>query len=178
MKDGGFDFGGSGRRQPRSFEVPPWEQEAFDKLQQEQPEQTEPPQEEAEATPVDLAALIPEVTPAVTGEEPGTQEPEPVADSETRDEVDHARMTEMLAKLAAEEPSVGKGFWKVAVASSLLLAVIGVTMVVWGTVATAKTRAAGGAGVAGGLLLTAVGAAFAGIAVFVAVKTLRDRGVL
>ena len=175
--DGGFDFKPKQRREPREFEVPPWERDAFEKRDAERQEATR--QDRAEQ---DLNAILPEVGavqgPQVSATTTATPQESPVADDEVAARVDERQVAAMLANLAIEDKPAGTGFWKVAIASAIVLAGTGLMLLVWGLAATVKSRQTGGLGAAGGMTLTAVGGAFIAIAAYLVIKTLRDRGVL
>jgi len=93
--------------------------------------------------------------------------------------LDERRVTEMLADLAAEEPKVDAHAWKVALGSAIVSAAIGGVLIVWATAAMAAAGKSGSAtGRLGGLILLVFGAGFVFGALWLALRTLRQRGVL
>jgi preprotein translocase subunit Sss1 len=176
VKDGGFDFGPKERRERRGFEVPPWEQDAFERMREDAEPEALAEAGVTEPTP-NLDAVVPQVVAEPVAQEVVEEAAMPAAPASVQ-KVDEARVTEMLAVLAVEDKPAAQGFWKIAIAAALVLMGIGIMLLVWGMAAAIKSRQTGGLGSAGGMTLTVVGAAFVGIAVYLVVKTLRDRGVL
>lgn len=182
MSDEGFDFKVPPRREAKSFEPPPWEQDAFQELQRrktlEQPrqeqavERTESVDPEALPQPGETDA---EARTEMVAEERGVGGS---GDSEPRDTLDDRQVIEMLAKLAEQEPKLHEKTWKPAMASAMVVGAIGTVMTVWGVAAMVRIRGAGLLGVAGGMVLLGFGGGFIALATWIAVRTLRQRGVL
>jgi hypothetical protein len=84
----------------------------------------------------------------------------------------------MLARLAEQEPKLHEKTWKPAMVSAMVVGAIGTVMTVWGVAAMVRIRGAGLLGVAGGLVLLGFGGGFIALATWIAVRTLRQRGVL
>ena len=100
------------------------------------------------------------------------------ADAAGKRELDERKVTEMLAELSAEEPSSYDGLWKAAIASAILLGAIGAVLIVWSMAAIVGARRSGAVGLTGGLILLFFGAGFVTGALWLTVRTLRQRGVL
>jgi len=160
----------AGRRDARSFEPPPWEQAQFEelaKLKTAEPEVAVP-----DVPDVPGAS---DATDAVEAEGPVVQPP-PV-DREVP-AVDEAAMLEMMSKLAADEPPVVQSIWQLAIVASTVLGSIGLMMVVFGAVGLARTARTGLTAVLGGSTLISFGIGMIALAVWMAVRTLKQRGVL
>jgi hypothetical protein len=84
----------------------------------------------------------------------------------------------MLASLSAEEPTSYEGLWRAAIVASILLGAIGAVLIVWSMAALVGARRSGAIGVTGGLILLLFGAGFVTGALWLTVRTLRQRGVL
>lgn len=175
MSDPGFDFKAAERRAAKRFEPPPWEREAFEELQRKRAEvEPKPPEptnqtvvtEEQEGSPVEQAVSVTE-GPA-----------EEVAVAVEKNELDERQVIEMMALLAEEEPKLQEQTWKLALASALFVSALGSVMIVWGFAALVRARGTGVIGVAGALVLAVFGILFVSIAAWMAVRTLRQRGVL
>jgi hypothetical protein len=180
VSDSGFDFRTPPRREVKRFEPPPWERDAFDELERKKTEEqseakeAEPQQESSPGTRDELNTPEPtaERDEAVEGTEAPVQPPEEAA------ELDEKQVLEMMADLAAEEPRIHEMTWKPALFSALVVGAFGVVMVVWGIAAMVKTRGAGLVGVAGAIVLLGFGFGFVVLALWITVRTLRQRGVL
>lgn len=177
MSDG-FDFTRPERREPKGFEPPPWEQEAFDELNRRR--------EESPADAVEAGASA--SSEAVAGDEGDLNEasaaPEPATDVSGAEPVAPSRgvndgeVVVMLAGLAAQEPSAQKSIHAVAFSTSAVMATFGLVLVVWGIVALIRSGQSGRVGVIGGSLFFFFGMAAVTFAVWLTVRTLRQRGVL
>ena len=192
MADPGSEFRPRARREARQFEPPPWERAEFDRLARERAEDeaaqaavaavaeaaqaaSTPDMELAQAAPADapvlaVAAEPAEVTEAqvVTADEPAAKPAGP----------DPAKVTELMAGLAAEEPSAHGAYWKASVAAGTIVVVLGVMFVTWGVVALVRSRGSGVAGVFGGSVLVMFGGGFVVGGLYVVLKNLRQQGVL
>ena len=166
MDEAGFDFRPGEKREAKRFEPPPWEKDQFEELarQRAEDERTAPPQE--------LPAVAPQaiVTPEGATPEAATGPPAST--------VDDARVTEMLAELAAEEPPATRAYWKTSVAVGAGIVAFGAVFVIWGMAALVATRRIGTVGMFGGSVLLLFGAGFVVGGLYVVVKNLRQRGVL
>ncbi|MDZ4168397.1 MAG: hypothetical protein U1E26_01910 [Coriobacteriia bacterium] len=173
MDDQGFDFRKeSDRREPKRFEPPPWERDAFEELQLRRA--VEPDQAPEAAG----AAGAPEAAEVVVVVEPTASSPEPEAPA-TRSGPSDAEVTELLAGLAAQEPDVAAPAVQVTIGASIVLLPIGVMMLFWGMAALAKAASAqAGAGVArtGAAVLIVFGAGFVGSAFWLIYRLLKQRG--
>lgn len=185
MNDQGFDFHPPHqRREPKRFEPPPWEADAFQELQRKLGE--EQAEEEIasaiESLEADGAEAPVPANPAVdaareaqtVGAGWAAKPDEPVGEGGVDDRV----VLEMLAGLAAEEPPATRGVWKVAIASALLLGALGLVLVIWGVAAVVGSKTTGVVGSFGGTVLLVFGAGFVAAALWLVVRTLRQRGVL
>lgn len=176
MGDDGFDFHRPQRRESKRFEPPPWEQEAFEELQKKRAENSAEPSVEQPvpaSEPVEVVQRE-EVAMPIPVPPPVTKAPE----TEPAKVVPDAKVLEMLALLAEEEPRETGALWKVAIAAALMLFCLGVVMVIWGMAAIVGSRSSGATGVTGGSILLMFGAGFIGAAAWLVVRTLRQRGVL
>ncbi|TLM92773.1 MAG: hypothetical protein FDZ75_05790 [Actinobacteria bacterium] len=180
MSDG-FDFSRPAeRREPKKFEPPPWEAEAFERRARELEQAAEELQAEVGAPSVQAAeepaAQEPQAAePAVTTERPA--QPEPEAKPEAG-KLDERRVIAMLAELREEEPSDTKIVTNVSYAVALVLGAFGLVLVVWAMAAFVAARRTGALGTTGGTILLGFGGLFVGTAIWLAVRTLRQRGVL
>jgi len=174
----------AGRRDPRSFEPPPWERAQFEELAKlktaEHEAETEDSSEEAEVVQVGGGTTVVDVTnravvevihpPAASGDTAGAEQASPV--------LDEAAMLEMMARLSEEEPPVVREIWRLAVVASTVLGSIGLMMIVFGAVGLTRTARAGLTGVLGGAILIVFGLGMIALAVWMVVRTLKQRGVL
>jgi len=175
----------AGRRDPKSFEPPPWEMAQFEELAR------------AKEVEAQRAAVTTEATigipaePQVRTDEPVEQEvaatpiapveqaaTEKVTGQAASKAVSDAALMEMMAGLAAEEPPATKGFWQLGAIAAVVLAAIGSMMLVFGITGLAKTADAGLVGKLGGTILVGFGIGMIAIAIWVIVRTLKQRGVL
>ncbi|MDO9108288.1 MAG: hypothetical protein Q7U89_04765 [Coriobacteriia bacterium] len=92
--------------------------------------------------------------------------------------IDEAAMAEMLAKLAAEETHTNQGLWQAGVVASVGVGSIGLIVLIFGFVGFARTAKAGPVGVAGGAILVVFGLGMIALAIWLVVRTLKQRGVL
>lgn len=154
----GFEFTPPPRREARTFEPPPWEREAFEELRRKR-------EAELAAAAESESELVPE-----RGEVNG-QEGE-------KSEVSEGQVVAMLAQLAAQEPDANRPITTVAFVMASICGVFGLVLLVWGGVALASARQSGRVGMIGGSLFIFVGIAAILFALWLSVKTLRQRGVL
>ena len=186
MSDQDFNFRPPERREAKQFEPPPWEQDAFEGLAQNRGEGHEA--EAAAEAPKPLGAIVPEVVPEAELASEPEPEPEaaptagqgPDAKAEEPPAVSEAQMLEMMAALRAEEPRATESYSKLSLWLSALTGALGVVMLFWAMamLVSASARGTGRVGVLGGLIVGIFGALFIGLAMWVGVRALRDRGVL
>lgn len=178
MSDGGFDFRAPEKREKRAFEIPPWEQEAFEKLRATQEEQSETdgaPQ--GSGQPEDEQVEQKDTLPSPGGVD-WIEEVTDTTGETPKGAVDEAMVNAMLATLAAEGKRESSGVWKATMVSGFILAGTGLMLFVWGVAALFSTNRTGKVGLTGGIALIAVGVTFLITAGYLLMKTLRDRGVL
>jgi hypothetical protein len=84
----------------------------------------------------------------------------------------------MLLGLKNEEPPFGTQIWKFSLAAGAVLVLVGAVIVVWGGVALAASSRTGPLGSLGGGILVVFGLGFLGVGGWIAVRTLRQQGVL
>jgi len=173
----------AGRRDPRSFEPPPWERAQFEELAKLKTPEQEPETEEASpvtVTEVGSATTVVDLTHKKVVETAPTSVGVGSATGTTAlpSAIDEAAMLEMMAKLADEEPPVAQEIWRLAVVASTVLGSIGLMMIVFGAVGLTKTARAGLTGVLGGAILIVFGIGMIALAVWMVVRTLKQRGVL
>ncbi len=168
------------RRAPKAFEPPPWEREQFDELaktkQAEEavtgtaPEPVDAPAEEA-FEPAAAESGQRTTAPAASGDAVDRE-------AESSAKVDDAALVEMMATLAAEEPPAAQGLWQLGVIVAVGIGALGLMMLVIGAVGLSKTADSGPIGVLGGTILVGFGIGMIAIAVWMTVRTLKQRGVL
>lgn len=190
MSDKDFDLHRpTTRREVKRFEPPPWEREAFEELQRRKAEQEQAEQEQAEMSSAEEAiAQAPQQVGSepqtaqgnATEVEPRTSEPSstPGHAAEQKPQVPEHVVIEMMAELSAQEPSIQPAVHTVSLISALTVAAIGTVMMLWGIAALVGSRTTGAIGAFGGTVLLLFGAAAIAGAVWLAVRTLRQRGVL
>ncbi|MBC7265476.1 MAG: hypothetical protein H5T75_00630 [Coriobacteriia bacterium] len=129
------------RREPRKFEPPPWEREAFEELRRrKEQEQAERELEEA----LERARLAAELPAA---EQAGAPEARPVAEQAAPQgegrpaQIDERQVERMLIQLSLEEPRATQQVSTVATAVAAGMAAAGLGFVVWSAVLFARTRA-------------------------------------
>ena len=98
--------------------------------------------------------------------------------SATETEVDEAQLALMLAGLRTEEPAVVESFWRVAVSAAAVVTAVGALLTIWGVYALVSMKSSGPTGVFAGLVLLLFGLGFIAVGVWLAFRTLRQRGVL
>ncbi|MDP2233763.1 MAG: hypothetical protein Q8K89_09015 [Actinomycetota bacterium] len=166
-----------GKRAPRAFEPPPWERQQFDELaaakqvKAESAQETPAEKEPADETPADAGA-------GAAKDEGASPKPEGMPKDKLVTKLDEVELTEMLAQLAAEEPHTNQGLWQAGVVASVGLGSIGLMVLIFGLVGLARTAKAGPVGVAGGAILVVFGLGMIALAIWLVVRTLKQRGVL
>lgn len=193
MSDKEFDLRPTERRERKQFEPPPWEKDQFEEMERQRAEQ---------APPVDLDAVLPQVTPAqalaadavavpdvrqaATPSAEAPAKPAPAAGAVAAGEgasvsakplLDERRVSAMLVELAAQEPDLSKVVMAPALVLSFISVAIGAVLLLWGMVMLVR----GGAntlGVVGGAGVGIFGAMFIGAGIWLVARTLRRRGVL
>jgi hypothetical protein len=179
------------RRAPKSFEPPPWEQAQFDELERRKAEELARSEKAAaEARQAEAAAALPDdgsaedvITVAAVVRAPSAEEKAVPRAASGDDRLADAGVSErqveaMLLGLRTEEPPVGRGLWKFALASAAFIVVVGLVLAIWGAVALVAARKTGATGALGGVVLITFGIGFVGVGVWVAFRTLREQGVL
>ena len=175
------------RRTSRQFEVPPWERDKFEELQQRRAaEQAARAAEAVEEVQAEAPEAVPGETPASPEERPAAPgedwadsaqgafgEARQGAASVAGGGVDDRVADAMLAELAAEEESGAKSVKVVNIASGAVLAVIGCVLIIWGVAAFVAARRAGAVGVFGGIVLLMFGIGFVAGGVWIGTKNLR-----
>lgn len=173
------------RKQPRSFEPPPWERAQFEELARERAErQAESELDEALAdltapkTEPPLAEVTPEAVPAPTPRhEVPADAGRPVGSEKDGGELDEKAVAAMFVQLRMEEPEHDQSLWRVGLVFSAVAGLLGSILMVWGIAALIRTGTTA-AGMIGGSILIAFGGLFVGIGVWMAVRSLKERGVL
>jgi hypothetical protein len=192
VDDQGFDFRQPAHtREPKRFEPPPWEREAFADLERKREQEAAAAQAptEPEGAPAEPSPPVPDDTEAAQSAGPGAHAGGQPADGGNGDApagvgdagaepLDERVVIEMMAGLAAEEPSAKTSFFAVGVGSAIVLVAIGGVLMVWGMAALVGARATGWVGQMGGVGLGMFGVFFFGMGVWLLYRTLKQRGVL
>jgi len=165
----------SGRREPKRFEPPPWERSKFDELARRRAEEEAKQAEEAESA-VQAAREPAEVEQTHTATE--DERPVVAEQEEARAGVDPMQLEAMMSQLQAEETPISTGLWRAGIAAAVFLLVLGAVIMIWGVVALRATRGAGPTGTMGATILLFFGVAFIAMAVWTAIRSLRQRGAL
>jgi hypothetical protein len=152
----------SQRKEPKRFEPPPWEREAFDEIQRRRAEQD---------ADVEIAEAV-----SGLGKEEG--EGEAALPAREAPVLDEQRVNAMLLELAATERQSHKRFERLNLVLMAVTAAIGIVLAVWGGAALSRAKQIGQVGILGGLGLMFFGALFFGVAAWMAVRQLRQQGVL
>ena len=177
------------KREARSFEPPPWEREQFEQLERARAERAE---EQELAAALDRlteesapeAASAPEATDEAEQTTASEREPQAAqAATPTERPVDPGELDVMLLQLRAEEPEALTGFWKFGTIAAALVALVGSMLLIWGVVGFTRVgRAADAAGRTAGMIgagtMVLFGLGFVGFGVWMAVRSLRQQGVL
>lgn len=164
---------GAGRRDPRSFEPPPWEREQFKELEKHKVTTQDTAGEEPET-----ASEPPQAAPSENAAEPALEPARVKRAEQGESRIDEAAMLEMMAQLAAEEPPAVQGVWQLALVASTVLGSVGFMMVVFGAVGMARAAKAGWTAMFGATVLLVFGLGMLGLAGWMIYKTLKQRGVL
>ena len=168
MGDQGFNFTQPPRRERKTFEPPPWERDQYEKIAQapSTTEDQEPPLSEPEGEPRPAA-------------EPAAEPAEGFRDSgEKHEALGDKQIAAMFVDLRAEEPPAMRDVWKVAMAAAAVVGVVGTVLVMWAITALTTAGRTGQVGLFGGIVLLFFGAGFIGAGLWLAERTLRQRGVL
>lgn len=181
MSDQDFNFSPPPRREAKkAFEPPPWEQDQFEELAR---------RKEEEKSVAEIAVSLESPTQGAPSEEPVAQdgpigtayEPAGSPRGETAPAVaeeEELRIETMMLGLRNEEPPFGTQLWKFAIAAGAVLVAVGIVIVVWGVFAISAASRTGALGSLGGGVLVIFGLGFAGLGGWIALKTLRQQGVL
>ena len=188
--DHGFNFSQPPRRERKTFEPPPWEHEQYDELAR-KAGQTEPPsaedqaaegaREESSKTRIPSHVATSDASEGAADAARDTAAGGMVAVHETgttSKTLDDKKVAAMLIDLQVEEPPAMREVWKVAMVAATLVGVIGAVLVMWGVAALVTAKRTGQIGLFGGVVLLLFGAGFIGAALWLAERTLRQRGVL
>lgn len=190
MGDQDFNFPPTERREPKQFEPPPWEREAFEELTRAREAEeligaAEAARGDAPGVEAEVIAEVPVAEPeeGAAAPQPAVQ-PAPDAAAEqaapSKTAVSEAELTEMMAGLRAEEPTSMQSYGAIAIALSVFTGLVGIVMLVWAMAmfVSARARGTGRVGLIGGSIVALFGALFIGLSMWVALRTLRQRGVL
>lgn len=174
--DGDFDFRRPPeRREPKKFEPPPWEKEAFPERYRDEPDAgqqpiaqagTPGPGDEPAGEERDGAAT----TDAVAAG-PGVSESETPAQGPSEAEV-----LEMMAGLSSEEPDVRGAITTVTIATSIVVGALGMVLIVWAMAAFVRAGAVEqGAGIArtGAVTMGVFGVGFVSAAAWMLYRLVR-----
>lgn len=191
MGDHGFNFSQPPRRERKTFEPPPWERDQYEDLARKQggeaPLETEvlhaQPPITGDETAVNACGRAAENEPL--GGEPGVlkegtaaQQATTQGEGKKSNSLNERKVAAMLIDLQVEEPPALREVWKVAMVAAMVVGVIGAVLVMWGVAALVMAPKTGQIGLIGGLVLLFFGAGFIGGGVWLAERTLRQRGVL
>jgi len=162
--DQGFNFTQPPRRERKTFEPPPWERDQYESDAQapRTTEEQELPLSEPEGEPQ------PAVEPAEMPKDSG----------EKHEALGEKQIAAMFVDLRAEEPPAMSDVWKVALAAAAVVGVVGIVLIIWAISALATAGKTGQVGWFSGLVLLFFGAGFFGVGLWLAERTLRQRGVL
>ena len=178
----------SDRRDKKAFEPPPWEADRFEQLKREREQQNAEErmrQSAAEEQPPSLEGSSAErlassesrtLQVAVVQRESGSA---PEAQGEKEPALPDG-FEAMLVQLAVEEPKATAGAWRVGAAGAAVLAVIGFPLAIWGVFGLVRAGQveAGQAAALGGAVMLMFGLGFIAAGAFMAVRSLRQGGVL
>lgn len=153
------------RRTVKRFEPPPWERVYFEELQRDKQEAQKPSEPARVAGPKDAELLE---------RQPATEEP--LSQSEHKTHPEDPRIEVMLMQLSAEEPSPSEALWKVGLLTGIFLTSLGGMLIVWGAIGLVRTSGSGIAGVTGGSILIGLGVIFVGLAGWIMMRSLKQRG--
>jgi hypothetical protein len=181
VSDQEFNFSQPPRREAKkAFEPPPWEQDQFEELAR---------RKDAEKAVAEIAVSLDGPTQEASTEESKAQGPAArdvctmegpqggeAAVGEAADE--ELRIETMMLGLRNEEPPFGTQLWKFAIAAGAVLVAVGIVIVIWGIFAVSVASRTGALGSLGGGVLVIFGLGFAGLGGWIALKTLRQQGVL
>ena len=191
MGDHGFNFSQPPRRERKTFEPPPWEHDQYEdrarKQGEEAPVETEvlnaQPPITGDATAVNACGRAAEneplgVGPEVLKKDTAAQQAAAREEGQTPNSLNERKVAAMLIDLQVEEPPALREVWKVAMVAAMVVGVIGAVLVMWGVAALVMAPKTGQIGLIGGLVLLLFGAGFIGGGLWLAERTLRQRGVL
>ncbi len=167
------------RNTPAPFEPPPWEKEQFEELARKRAASKNDADTDKAVRSLETEAISAKTAPAV-----GPESVSPAAGGpEARGPVEKIRelppgADALLAQLKASEPDVGSGLWKTGLVFTAIAGVVGLVLLVWGVTGLFTIKETGAAGVTGGSIMIFFGLFFVGVAVWLAVRIMRQRGVL
>jgi hypothetical protein len=163
------------RRDPKQFEPPPWEQDAFAELERKRLQAEEERRRAEQEAAEDQARSEAESKPS---EQPAPPEPEQAEELQPKPQLEERVVIEMLAGLAAEEPSPRQSYSAVAIVVGAGVAVLGAVMVVWAVAALVGAQRSGLVGTVAGTGLGLFGFFFFGMGLWLVYRALKQRGVL
>ena len=143
------------KKEPRPFEPPPWEKDAFEELEKRRAESAADEVAEAPSAAID-------------------EEPAPRAEH-GRAPVAEGEMLELLGMLAEEEPRANREYWRVGAAVGLFLVALGGVLIIWATAAWVSSMRTGVVGTFGGTGLGLFGVFFMSMGVWMMYRTLKQR---
>jgi hypothetical protein len=170
------------RREPRSFEPPPWERERFDELARRRAEadaaaaalareQGAAPSEQV----VQAEGDGPGAAPLAQDAGPAAAAPAPAPTAAAAAPLDEARVDVMMMGLAAEEPPAFPNVWVVWLVTGCVFGVLGLASLVIGGAGMFMSRGAG-IGTTWAVVLGMTGLAGLGAAAWMVAKALGERG--
>jgi hypothetical protein len=165
------------RNTPAPFEPPPWEKSQFDELAR----RRAAAQEDADINRALLSLEEDSIEQVDMSVVEGQKEARDVSQSEgvPVKKKELPPQTEMLlAQLKTEEPDTSKSLWKIGLVFVLFVGIIGIVLVVWGATGLIAGRDNGATVIIGGSIMIFFGLLFAGTATWLAVRTMRQQGVL
>lgn len=174
------------KRPKKEFVPPPWEREQFEQLARKRAEKEEAARVAREALAkteaarqdslfaqpgaVEQTVLKADAERAIT---PAAEAPADVAGpgGAIEDETD-----EMLWELKAEEPKVLRGAWKLGIGIGAVIGFLGMTLTLWGMIASARFARSGPGALLGAGIIAVMGLVFLALAAWMVVRSLRQRG--
>lgn len=166
------------RKVPPGFEPPPWEREQFEELarrreqQQAEPEEQSPAGAQGESPPGETLSSTGTAAGSQTEKKSHGGDP-----AETTPPLDDKMVDALMVQLRAEEPPAEGPLWRAGIFFAIFMTAIGIALSIWGVAALVRTSDSQ-IGVAAASILLIFGAAFVGLGIWTAVRSLKQRGVL
>ncbi|MDY0087672.1 MAG: hypothetical protein RBS78_03890 [Coriobacteriia bacterium] len=158
----------------KRFEPPPWEREQFEELERKLAQRARAAEQSAE---VEVADAGERGEDARRRESPPSEPPTPEKeDGATTSRARGAEIETMLMALKAEEGPAAGEVWKLGLTASAFVCAVGVMLVIWGTVALARTQGRGATGTIGAMIMSLMGGLFIGLAAWMGLRSLKQRG--